>query len=98
MLHRGAEHLPGGAHGPNGFWTRLPGLRAESLFVWGRRDPLVPIRFARHVREALPGAEHLELPSGHVPQLERPRETHDAIRRFFARPQTARQRARAAAR
>ena len=27
---------------------------------------------------------HLELNCGHVPQLERPRETHDALRRFLA--------------
>jgi pimeloyl-ACP methyl ester carboxylesterase len=66
-----------------GFWTRLPGLRAESLFVWGRRDGLVPIRFARHVQRALPAARHLELDCGHVPQLERPRETHDAVQRFL---------------
>jgi pimeloyl-ACP methyl ester carboxylesterase len=73
-------------YGENGFWTRLPSLEPESLFVWGRQDPLVPIRFARHVREALPGAEHLELDCGHVPQLERPKETHEAISEFFARP------------
>jgi pimeloyl-ACP methyl ester carboxylesterase len=71
-------------HGPDGFWTRLADLRTPSLFVWGRRDTLVPIGFARHVREVLPGAEHLELNCGHVPQLERPRETHDAMRRFLA--------------
>lgn len=70
--------------GTDGFWTRLPSLEARSLFVWGRRDTLVPIGFARHVRDALPAAEHLELECGHVPQLERPRETHDAIRRFLA--------------
>src|SRR5439155_9167575 len=52
--------------GPEGFWTRLPGLEPESLFVWGRRDPLVPFGFARHVREALPAARHLELDCGHV--------------------------------
>jgi pimeloyl-ACP methyl ester carboxylesterase len=69
--------------GPEGFWTRLPALAPESLFVWGRRDPVVPIAFAQHVREALPQAEHLELNCGHVPQLERPRDTHDAMRRFF---------------
>ena len=70
-------------HGPDGFWTRLCSLEPESLFVWGERDPLVPIRFARHVRDALPNAEHLELDCGHVPQLERPKETHDRIVRFF---------------
>ena len=70
-------------HGPDGFWTRLPALAPPSLFVWGRRDTLVPRAFARHVAEALPGSEHLELSCGHVPQLERPRETHDAILRFL---------------
>jgi pimeloyl-ACP methyl ester carboxylesterase len=71
-------------HGPQGFWTRLPGLKPPSLFIWGRKDPIVPIRFARHVREALPHAEHLELDCGHVPQLERPRQTHEALLSFFA--------------
>ena len=74
-----------------GVRDRLPPLRARGpdrradagLFVWGRQDRLVPIAFARHVREALPGAQHLELDCGHVPQLEAPRETHAAIRRFL---------------
>ena len=70
--------------GEAGFWTRLRALESESLFVWGRNDRLVPIAFARHVREALPAAQHLELECGHVPQLEAPRETHAAVRRFLA--------------
>ena len=69
--------------GDNGFWTRLRELQNESLFVWGQKDRLVPIAFARHVREALPGAQHVELDCGHVPQLEAPRETHAAVRRFL---------------
>jgi pimeloyl-ACP methyl ester carboxylesterase len=69
--------------GDEGFWTRLRALQNESLFVWGQHDRLVPIAFARHVREALPGAQHVELECGHVPQLERPRETHAAVRRFL---------------
>ena len=69
--------------GDEGFWTRLRALQHESLFVWGRQDRLVPIAFARHVREALPGAQHLELDCGHVPQLEAARETHAAVRRFL---------------
>jgi pimeloyl-ACP methyl ester carboxylesterase len=70
--------------GPHGLWTRLPALQAPSLFVWGQRDALVPIGFEAHVREALPAAEHLELDCGHVPQLERPEETHRALARFLA--------------
>ncbi len=70
-------------HGEKGFWTRLPRLEAPSLFVWGRQDMVVPLRFARHVRAAVPAARHLELNCGHVPQLERPQVTHDAILRFL---------------
>jgi pimeloyl-ACP methyl ester carboxylesterase len=72
--------------GERGFWTRLRALENDSLFVWGRQDRLVPIAFARHVRDALPAARHVELNCGHVPQLEAPRETHAAIRRFLAAP------------
>lgn len=70
-------------YGPKGFWTRLPELRAPSLFVWGHQDTLVPIGFANHVRQALPTSSHLELDCGHVPQLERPRELHAALLKFL---------------
>jgi pimeloyl-ACP methyl ester carboxylesterase len=43
-----------------------------------------PIAFARHVSDAVPGARHEELDCGHVPQLERPRETHAALAGFLA--------------
>jgi pimeloyl-ACP methyl ester carboxylesterase len=70
-------------HGAKGFWTRLPRLEPASLFIWGKRDGLVPIEFAAHVKRALPVARHLELDCGHVPQLERPAETHAAIADFL---------------
>ena len=70
-------------HGADGFWTRLRGLRPEALFIWGRRDGLVPISFERHVADALPQARHVELDCGHVPQIERPGQTHAAISEFF---------------
>ena len=75
-------------------------LEPESLFVWGKQDKLVPIAFARHVERALPNANHLELNCGHVPQIERPEDTHEAIRRFLtgARSASARPSARSAAR
>jgi pimeloyl-ACP methyl ester carboxylesterase len=70
-------------HGDDGFWTRLEQMQPESLFVWGSRDTLVPAAFARHVERVVPHARHLELDCGHVPQLERPREVHAAIREFL---------------
>ena len=76
-------------HGEEGFWRRIGGLQADALFIWGRRDGLVPIAFARHVAEALPQARHVELDCGHVPQIERPQETHAAIGEFFRGSSTA---------
>jgi pimeloyl-ACP methyl ester carboxylesterase len=69
--------------GERGFWTRLRELGPPALFVWGRQDTLVPISFMRHVEEALPGARHVELDCGHVPQLEDPDRTHAAMRDFL---------------
>ena len=70
-------------HGDGGFWHRLEQLGPESMFIWGEEDTLVPIRFEKHVKRVLPGARHLELPCGHVPQVEAPRETHRAVRKFL---------------
>jgi pimeloyl-ACP methyl ester carboxylesterase len=72
-------------HGEEGFWSRLRTLAPESLFIWGRQDRLVPLAFVNHVERALPEAEHVELDCGHLPQIERPRETHAAIARFLRR-------------
>lgn len=68
---------------PDAFWKRLRTLAPESLFIWGRRDGLVPSGFVRHVEGALPSAQHVELDCGHLPQLERPRQTHAAISDFL---------------
>jgi pimeloyl-ACP methyl ester carboxylesterase len=70
-------------HGHNGFWTRLRELSPASLFIWGRHDRLVPVSFIKHVERALPAARHVELDCGHLPQVERPRQTHRAIAEFF---------------
>jgi pimeloyl-ACP methyl ester carboxylesterase len=71
-------------HGENGLWQRLAGMQPGCLFVWGRHDQLVPIGFRKHVERALPAARHLELDCGHVPQMEAPEQTHQAILDFFA--------------
>lgn len=68
---------------PETFWSRLERLEPRSLFIWGRRDTLVPHGFRRHVEERLPAARHVEVDSGHVPQLEAPRATHQAIAGFL---------------
>lgn len=76
-------------HGSKGFWDKLPRLEPPALFIWGRHDGLVPIGFASHVRSALPAARHLVLDCGHVPQIERPEETHAAIEEFLTETRSA---------
>ncbi len=71
-------------NGDSGFWSRLDGLECDSLFVWGRKDTLVPIAFMHHVERTLPEAQHLELDCGHVPQLEEPVKVHGRMRKFLA--------------
>ena len=68
---------------PEHFWERLRRLERPALFVWGSRDPLVPAGFERHVREAVPHAQHVTLDCGHIPQIERPAELHRAIAHFL---------------
>jgi len=70
-------------YGEQGLWTRLKRLTPPALFVWGHQDVLVPISFMRHVERALPAATHLELDCGHVPQLERPEQVHEAMEAFL---------------
>ena len=68
---------------PERFWSQLDDLGPESLFVWGRRDEVVPFGFARHVRAHVPAARHLELDCGHTPQVECPARFHAAIADFL---------------
>lgn len=70
--------------GDNGFWDRLCGLEAPTLFVWGEKDRLVPARFSKHVERALPHSTSVVLEDcGHVPQFELPDEVNRLVREFI---------------
>lgn len=69
--------------GTRGFWARLARLQPPALWIWGRRDWLMPIDFAAQVRRTLRAAQHVVLDCGHVPQMERPDDTHAAIAAFL---------------
>jgi pimeloyl-ACP methyl ester carboxylesterase len=62
----------------------LPTIASPTLLVYGERDQIVPIRFARAAAPLLPRGE-LEIfgDTGHAPQIERPRETFDRVHRFL---------------
>jgi pimeloyl-ACP methyl ester carboxylesterase len=71
--------------GQSGFWPRLQELDKKTLFVWGTQDRVVPAAFSKHVAAHLATSEHIELASGHVPQLECPSELNNAIADFLQR-------------
>ena len=59
-------------------------LTMPVLLLWGERDPLVPLTYARQMLEAIPNARLVVIPyAGHVPMWENPRAFNDALLAFF---------------
>ena len=63
----------------------LPAVRAPTLVLCGRQDVLTPPDLAEEIAGLVPGAA-LEIVEdcGHLPALERPEATTDALRRWLA--------------
>lgn len=84
FFHAAREIYLEDAAGERGFWERLRTLRAPALFVWGDRDWLVPVAFARHAVAAVPHATSVVLDDcGHVPQYEHPDRVAELLRSFL---------------
>jgi pimeloyl-ACP methyl ester carboxylesterase len=61
----------------------LPAIAVPTLLVWGERDARSPLRVARQLEEAIPGAELVVIPgAGHMANLERPERFNEAVRAF----------------
>jgi dienelactone hydrolase len=59
-------------------------LTMPVLLLWGERDPLVPLTYARQMLEAIPNARLMVIPhAGHVPMWENPRAFNDALLAFL---------------
>ena len=52
--------------------ARASAIRVPTLLVWGRHDPVLPLRDAEAARRALPHARFVEMDTGHVPFAEDP--------------------------
>ena len=71
--------------GEEGFWARLSTMKPPALFIYGSHDVLITPRFASRVQRFLPSASvQIWDDCGHVPQLEHPERTANALTRFFA--------------
>jgi pimeloyl-ACP methyl ester carboxylesterase len=49
-----------------------PSITAPTLLIWGRHDPVIPLRVARRAAELIPGARLSIFDSGHVPHTTQP--------------------------
>jgi pimeloyl-ACP methyl ester carboxylesterase len=47
-------------------------ISAPTLVVWGRRDPVIPLKLGRRAAEQIPGARLEVLDTGHSPQVSDP--------------------------
>jgi pimeloyl-ACP methyl ester carboxylesterase len=47
-------------------------IAAPTLVVWGRHDPVIPLKVGRHIAATIPGAELVVFDSGHVPHTTDP--------------------------
>jgi 2-hydroxymuconate-semialdehyde hydrolase len=64
---------------------RLADVRVPAHVVWGERDPFQKVRWARRLRDAIPGASLTTLPGGHFLPWELPSEVAREIRALAAR-------------
>jgi len=68
----------------HGLARRLFRVAAPTLIVWGREDALVPVSYAEAFARAIRGSRVRIIEGcGHVPQVERPGETFDAVAAFL---------------
>jgi pimeloyl-ACP methyl ester carboxylesterase len=52
--------------------AEAPSIAVPTLLVWGRRDPVVPLRLGRRAADLIPAARLAVLDAGHVPHTSDP--------------------------
>lgn len=72
----------------SGLWrpivAGLPSIAAPTLIIWGRQDPVFPLRHAFLAKESIPGARlHIFEKCGHLPQFERAEEFNRLVGEFL---------------
>jgi pimeloyl-ACP methyl ester carboxylesterase len=71
-----------------------PDIAAPTLLIWGRRDPVIPLRIGRKAAALIPGSSLVVLDTGHVPHTGDPEGFAAALTPFadaaFAAPQEPR--------
>jgi pimeloyl-ACP methyl ester carboxylesterase len=62
--------------------SQAAAIDAPTLIIWGRRDPVIPLRTGKRIARLIPHAELVVLDTGHVPHTSDPRAFADALIAF----------------
>ena len=57
-------------------------IAAPTLLVWGKHDPVIPLRIGRRIERRIPDSQLVVIDSGHVPHTTEPRRVAKALERF----------------
>jgi pimeloyl-ACP methyl ester carboxylesterase len=52
--------------------AEAPSISAPTLILWGKRDPVIPLKVGRWLAGAIPGAELTVFDTGHAPHVSDP--------------------------
>jgi pimeloyl-ACP methyl ester carboxylesterase len=59
-------------------------VQVPTHIVWGEQDRIIPPAYAQALHDLIPGSSVTSIANaGHLPHLERPKETTDAVERFL---------------
>ncbi|HEV8660332.1 MAG TPA: alpha/beta fold hydrolase [Thermoanaerobaculia bacterium] len=62
----------------------IKSIRVPTLLLWGDRDPLVPLSYARQLKEMIPASRLVTIPNaGHIPMWENPAAFNAALLEFL---------------
>ncbi len=65
--------------------ARLSGISVETLIIWGKQDPFLPLSDGKKLKDALANASLAEIDDcGHIPQEEQPDETSRLVMAFLS--------------
>jgi len=59
-----------------------PSIKAPTLVIWGRHDPVIRLKVGRRIARTIPGASLVVIDSGHVPHTTHPQLVAEHLTRF----------------
>ncbi len=71
-------------HVPLDLTAELPSLLVPTLILWGQNDQIIPVSYAHEFARLIPNASLRIIQNcGHLPQIEKPEESHVIIAQFL---------------